>query len=62
MVLELDGKDTITLKAVYNGQPRPGQYMVTGHQSTPRIGGVASPRGWVVEWTDPPGTKLTKAP
>jgi Domain of unknown function (DUF4157) len=62
VVLELDGKDTITLPTVYNGKPRPGQYEVTGGKPTSRVGGAANARGWVAEWTDPPGTTLTKAP
>jgi hypothetical protein len=61
VVLELDGKDTITLKADYNGRPRPGQYQVTGRQVTPGTGGIANAKGWVVEWTGPPGIKLTRA-
>ncbi len=62
VVLELDGKDTITLKAIYNGRPPAGNYIVTGGKSTPPVGGVANARGWVVEWTNPPATTLTKAP
>jgi Domain of unknown function (DUF4157) len=62
VVLELDGKDTVTLKTTYNGRPPPGSYVVTGGHASPPIGGVANARGWIVQWTDPPGTTLSRAP
>ena len=61
VVLELDGKTTITLPAVYNGHPPAGTHRIEHGKATPPIGGVANARHFVVEWTDPPGTKLTKA-
>lgn len=62
VVLELDGKDTITLKADYNGHPPPGRYEFKHWKPIRPFGGVANARGWVVQWTAPPGTTLNLDP
>jgi hypothetical protein len=61
VVLELDGKSTITLPTVYNGNPPPGTYKVKDHKATPPIGGVANENGWVTEWKYPPDASYKKA-
>jgi hypothetical protein len=61
VVLELDGKSTITLPTVYNGRPAAGSYVVNGRTSVPPVGGVANANGHVAEWTFPPDAQYTKA-
>jgi hypothetical protein len=61
VVLELDGKSTITLPTVYNGKPPSGTYKISGDTATPPIGGVANAKGWIVEWTYPLDATFTKA-